>query len=77
MTPMHWSPNCAARIILVKQMVFIVEIHHTVRIVHPFFLWRKMNQRSMRFIVSNASCIAFHRTATGKKKNDYDKTYDP
>jgi hypothetical protein len=35
MSPMHWSPNRAVGIVLVKQVVFTFGVNHSIGIVHP------------------------------------------
>src|SRR5690606_5075957 len=49
MSPMHWAPNRTVRIVLVKQMVFAVQINHPIRIIHPTFCRRKVIERAMFF----------------------------
>jgi hypothetical protein len=46
---MHRSPHSAARLILIEEMVFIVEEHQTVRVVHPVGLGSEMEEWTVVF----------------------------
>src|SRR5690606_7057818 len=49
MRPVHWPPNGTIGIMLKKQVVRAVMVHHPVRVVHPVCLWREMEVRAMFF----------------------------
>jgi hypothetical protein len=60
MSPAHMSPPVAVRIVLVKQMVFTIEIDKTIGIVCPVFCRREMKPGPVFFfvqiILSNDYC---------------------
>lgn len=42
MAPMHWAPYRTVRVILIKHMVFSIEVHQAIGIIHPSGWWCEM-----------------------------------
>ena len=51
MSPVHWSPVCTIRMILIKQMILSIMIRKSIRVIHPADSWSQVKRRS--FIWSN------------------------
>ena len=59
--PAHVSPLVAVRIVLIKQVVFAVKIHKSVRVVHPVHFWGEMKLWAIGLFI-----IVFRLTIIGK-----------
>jgi len=66
MSPVHRSPYCAIRIVLVEEMVFVVIEYHSIRVVHPMCGWCKVEEWTVLFF--SLSDCPFARAAE-KEKN--------
>src|SRR5688572_13392724 len=69
MSPMHRTPDCAVRIVLIKQMISVVMKNQSIRIIHPFFFWREMYLWAVRFIEIGLDSRFFTVCITRKNQN--------
>src|SRR5688572_15660596 len=73
MSPVHRTPHCAVRIILVKEVIHPIVKYHAIGVVHPIFRRRKMNLRTMRFCIKimGRSLFVFLFLYTARIRKNY------
>src|SRR5438477_2520810 len=68
MTPVHGSPNRTIWMVLKKQMIYTFIIDKPIRIIHPIFSRRKMNLRTIDFIIGMIRILGGNFSTTDQYK---------
>jgi hypothetical protein len=78
-SPAHVAPHGGVRIVLVKEMIFSIEVYKTVRVVGPVLCWREVKGRPVSLVIGSGSAVNWNGvfrlswgTGCGEKREEED-----